>query len=500
MNPDLLEKVLDCRSLPTLPAVAMKVVELTSSNDVSMKALADAIQNDQALTAKILKTVNSSLYGLRTRCSSINQAIVMLGLSAVKTLALGFTLVTAIRDSDTGEFDLSDHWRRALFTGISARNIANQAGLPNAEECFLGGLLQDLGAIALYQTLGRPYLELMHKTGGDHRKLAKVELETLEIQHPDVGAMLATRWKLPEQLVMPIKYHERPTAAPVEYSGIVRAVGLGNIASDLLTSEDPTPHLRRFYKRAEQWFALSNTEAEDALKMISQATRDVARLLPVPTSQIAEADRVLEQARKQLASVEVAAVETSRHTLSIATGNQDIDELTGVASRRQFDCALVAAFEQARAGVAPLSVALFDVDGLELLNAQYGREAGDTILLALAGRLEQAFAEHASVIARYDGGRFAVLLPKVDRGAAVKAAEAARAEIAKNPVELIAAKHGAPPMISMTASAGVASVDQKMAERIDQAAHLCAILEQAVASAKKAGRNTLRVFAPALAA
>ena len=105
MNPEVLEKVLSCHKLPSLPAVAMRVVELTQDQKVSMRALAETIQNDQALTAKILKTVNSSLFGLRQKCSSINQAIIMLGMSAVKTLALGFSLVTAIKDS-TQEFDL----------------------------------------------------------------------------------------------------------------------------------------------------------------------------------------------------------------------------------------------------------------------------------------------------------------------------------------------------------------------------------------------------------
>lgn len=496
MNPDLLQKVLNCRQLPTLPAVAMKVVELTSSNDVSMKALAEAIQNDQALAAKILRTVNSSLYGLRTRCTSINQAIIMLGLSAVKSLALGFTLVTAIKNSDTGDFDLSDHWRRALYTGIAARNIASKARMPNAEECFLGGLLQDLGTIALYQTLGGKYLDIMRKTGGDHRKLAKFELEALELQHPDVGAMLATRWKIPEQLVMPIKYHERPTAAPVEHTNTVRAVGLGNIAADLLVSDDPAPHLRKFYQRAEQWFALTNAEADETLKTISQATRDVARLLPVPTGHVADAESVIAQARERLAGVEVAAVETARNTLKVAADNQDIDELTGVASRRQFDRSLVAAFEQTRVGIGALSVALFDVDGLEKINSDYGREAGDTVLLALAGRIEQAFAGQATVIARYDGGRFAVVLPKADRAAAVRAAETARTEIARSPIELIAAKQGAPPVLSITASGGVACIDQPIAEQMEEPGQLCAVLEQAVASAKKAGRNTLRIFAP----
>jgi diguanylate cyclase (GGDEF)-like protein len=501
MNPEVLDKVLACRNLPTLPAVAMKVVELTSSRDVSMRALAETIQNDQALAAKILRTVNSSLYGLRTKCSSINQAIVMLGLSAVKTLALGFTLVSAIKDCDTGDFDLEDHWRRALFTGIAARSIAAKARLSNAEECFLGGLLQDVGMIALYQTLGRQYLDVVAKAEGDHRRLSKAELETLEIQHGDVGAMLATRWRLPETLIMPIKYHERPTAAPVEHTGLVRAVGLGNIASDVLTSPEPGVHLRKFYQRAEQWFGIDPPTADEVLKVISTATREVSSLLSVPTGQVNSAEAVLSQAREQMAKVTIPAIDESS-SLSRPGGSEmaSTDDLTGASSRVVFDRTMVAAFEQTRAGVGPLSVALFDVDGLDEINEQFGREAGDAVLIAVASRLDQAFKPHNALVARYDGGRFAVLMPRVDRVVAVKAAEQARTAIAAQPVTLIAAKSGAPPQLTTTASAGVASLDSRLIDRFDEPSQLQAILEQAVKAAKKAGRNNLRVYAPALAA
>src|SRR5688572_1757354 len=105
MNPELLEQVLSCNRLPTVPAVAMRLIDLTRDNNVSMRALAELITNDQGLAAKILRTVNSSFYGLRQRCSSINQAIVMLGLSAVKSLALGFCVVQAVKDCDTEGFD-----------------------------------------------------------------------------------------------------------------------------------------------------------------------------------------------------------------------------------------------------------------------------------------------------------------------------------------------------------------------------------------------------------
>ncbi len=96
MNNETLEKVLKCPTLPSLPAVALKVIDLTSNPAVKMEELARTIQNDQGLAAKILRTVNSSFYGLRKPCSTIHAAIVMLGLGPVKTLALGFSLVSAI--------------------------------------------------------------------------------------------------------------------------------------------------------------------------------------------------------------------------------------------------------------------------------------------------------------------------------------------------------------------------------------------------------------------
>lgn len=499
MNPEMLEKVLACRNLPTLPAVAMRVVELTGSNQVSIKSLAETIQNDQALAAKILRTVNSSMYGLRTKCSSINQAIIMLGLSAVKTLALGFTLVSAIKDSNTLGFDLETHWRRALYTGVAARCVAAAAKLPCAEEAFLGGLLQDVGMIALYQTLGDKYLRVIAPAEDDHRRVSKFELEILEVQHADVGALLASRWKLPECLVMPIKYHERATAAPVEHSGVVRAVGLGNIAADMLVSSEPAEHLRKFYQRAEQWFAIDNSRADDILKSISVATREVASLLSVPTGDIASAEAVLKKAREALANIHVPGTDHGTQA-NPGSDSKAVDDLTGVASRFHFDRTIVAAFEQTRAGIGPLSVALFDLDGLEDLNSQLGREAGDTILISVAGRLERTFSALGGMVSRYDGGRFAVLLPRVERIVAVRAAEDARVEIASERIKLVAAKKGAPGDVSITASVGVVSVDQRMIQRFEEPSALMAIIEQAVTAAKKAGRNTMRVYSPQNAA
>src|SRR5262249_3832394 len=158
---------------------------------------------DQALAAKILRTVNSSFYGLRRPCSTINQALVMLGLSTVKSLALSFSLVASLGAGAHEEFDFVSYWRRGLYTAVAARLTPEAAGILQDGEASLGGLLQDAGRVAMPKALGRKSLHVL-LSANPHRELARLELAAFETQHPEVGAMLAQRWKLPPDLVMPV--------------------------------------------------------------------------------------------------------------------------------------------------------------------------------------------------------------------------------------------------------------------------------------------------------
>ena len=501
MNPEVLEKVLNCQRLPSLPVVAMRVVELTQDQKISMRALADTIQNDQALTAKILKTVNSSLFGLRQKCSSINQAIIMLGLSAVKTLALGFSLVSAIKDS-AKDFDLNEHWRRSLFTAVAAKTIASKAGIGNQEEAFLGGLLQDVGVIVLLQTLGAEYVATIAAANGDHKLFSKLEIETYQIQHADVGAMLAQRWKLPDALVMPIKYHERPTAAPSEHSSLCRAVGLGNIAADLLASTEPAQHLRKFYERAQQWFGLDETKADEVLKSITVATREVASLLSVATGAMPDTAKILENAKEQLALVQLPIkdeLDSLAPIYSMGARNGSVDDLTGVSTRERFEQTLIAAYEQTLAGVSTVGLVLIEIDGVTKLLETCGEDARDSALIYVAGRLTKIFSPMDGLVARFSDSRFGVLVPKQDRPFVSRGAELARAAISAEPLKLIAGKAGAPAQISVTVSAGVVWADSRNIESFADYSAMLKIGEAAVRSAQRGGSNTVRVYQPTAA-
>lgn len=498
MNPDVLEKVLSCDRLPSLPAVALRVIELTKDENVKLAELAETITNDQGLSSKVLRTVNSSFYALRKPCTTINQALVMLGLSAVKTLALGFSLVGSIAKAGVGpEFDFPAYWRRTLYSGVAAKCVANAANTGNGEECFLGGLLQDVGIVALYQALGRQYAELLATADGDHRALLRLEVEVLEAGHPDVGAMLAQRWKLPASLAMPIKFHERPTAAPMEHRNICLAVGLGNIAADVVTAAEPSVPLRRFYERAQQWFNLSPAQADAVIKEVAAGVKELSKLLQVEVSATEPPELLLDRAKSRILEIEVAVPpDTSTEG---ASELRTVDETTGLPTRVVFNRTLVAAFEQSRAGAGPLAVAVMLVDQIGDVRRAHGGHVADVALGMIAKHLQGHIAPYKGLLVRYDHDRFAAILPRTDRQGAATMLEQARASLAAQP--LIAKPPGLVGVpLTITLSAGVACLEPATAGRFAEPNQLVETTERALEAAKAAGSNTLRVFAPRAAA
>jgi two-component system cell cycle response regulator len=209
MNQALLEKVLRCPRLPSLPTIAIEVIELCRQSDINIRQIATTISNDPALTTKILRTVNSSYYGLSQSVSTISHALVILGLNSVKTLALGFSLVGGMKGSSDRE-ELMGFWQRSLYSAVASRTIAKHIGLAQHEEAFLGGLLQDVGVMAMLETLGDEYQALVQEAAGDHARLRDLEQAQLETDHAEIGGALAEEWRLPPILLTPIRFHETP--------------------------------------------------------------------------------------------------------------------------------------------------------------------------------------------------------------------------------------------------------------------------------------------------
>ncbi len=201
------------QGLYTLPAVAMKVLELTNHPKVDVPALKACIENDPALTIKVLRVVNSSLFGLSREVSDLNQALALLGIKPLKLLVLGFSLPDHLFANVAAD-QLDNYWRTALTKSVAAREISESLWHQSGDDAFVGGLLQDVGLLVLIRELGEPYVKFLEKIDEDGADLRAAEEKALEFDHTKLSARLLDDWGLPGTITQAIAMPTAPDRQP----------------------------------------------------------------------------------------------------------------------------------------------------------------------------------------------------------------------------------------------------------------------------------------------
>lgn len=492
-----IDRVLSCPSLPSLPGVALKVLELTRDPDVRLDALARAIENDPALASRVLRTVNSSYYALSKPCPTIGRALGFLGLNTVKSLVLGFSLVDSARGVETdGAFDLTAYWRRAIFSAAGARLFARCSSACDPDEAFLGALIQDIGMLASCAALKDEYAGIVASAGDDHAQLPEAERAQLGFDHAEVGGELAQKWRLPPQFIECIRCHHAQSRASLEYLKLVQVVCLGGTAAGVLDAPDPGPGLAMLVSRASDWFGWDRRRIEELLGQVAERAREVASLLDVKTGGTPDVAAILAEANSRLVDHQV---ESQRQTEALKAANEDLtkqsitDALTGAFNRKRFDAESARLFQESAAG-APLGLLFIDADRFKSVNDTHGHSAGDAVLIELARRLAE-IAGPRGLVCRYGGEEFAVLLPALGRAESAAIAEEMRAGIESAPFDIRRAA-AAVPEIPVTISVGVAAIDARGPGEpapFNGADALIHAADENVYRAKKLGRNRVCV-------
>lgn len=194
-------------ALPTIPPILRKILSVIEDPKVSLQKITDFVSSDPTLTARILKMVNSPVYGFPGRISSVSHAMVVLGLNAVKGLLLGVSVFEIMQKSMIGL------WEHSLSTAIFARIIAIKKELQSPEEISIGGLLHDIGKVILIISLKDEYLKLIDSVQGKESFLYEIEKQHFGITHAEVGGIIAKKWHFPLKLIEPIMYHHKPQLA-----------------------------------------------------------------------------------------------------------------------------------------------------------------------------------------------------------------------------------------------------------------------------------------------
>ncbi|MBE9571600.1 MAG: HDOD domain-containing protein, partial [Proteobacteria bacterium] len=138
--------------IPTLPSIVITVNKMLQDYDTSIKNLSKAIEKDQSMVTKILRLVNSTFYGFRSRIKNIPHAIIVLGFNTIRNAVVSVSVIKTFSEKDICEgVEIEEFWKHSVAVAVTSRYLAEQTRLDSPEDCFVSGLLHDIGKLVLYQ-------------------------------------------------------------------------------------------------------------------------------------------------------------------------------------------------------------------------------------------------------------------------------------------------------------------------------------------------------------
>ncbi|BBO76898.1 HDIG domain protein [Desulfosarcina widdelii] len=212
---DNLKKVLKkVERLEPIPSVIHKVLDLADDPDAPLKDLMDVVERDPAITANLLKTVNSAHVGLPVKVDSVQQAVAMLGLQRVVEMVLSQNLSGNLKRAQKG-YGLAkgDLWRQSLAVAMVARTLADEHDLMSLPAIYTAALLKDIGKVVLHEFVADQLTSIQELVKGKGMSFVEAEMEVLGMDHTTVGGMIAKQWHFSPHMTYMIENHHLTTPA-----------------------------------------------------------------------------------------------------------------------------------------------------------------------------------------------------------------------------------------------------------------------------------------------
>ena len=476
--------------LPTLPGIAMRILEVVRNEETSLKEIADVLSADPPLSAQVLKLINSPFYGVRTQITSVPHAVNLLGLNTVKNLALSFSLLRDYRKGKDQNFDYTNFWKQSLIGAVSSKLIAEKVVPSFGEDAFFLGLIHNIGILALSQCMPKQYSLVLKEKGRTICSYHEAENQILGFNHMEVGEYLIKAWGLPETFFVPIRYHHNPEYLETTNSDIellTKVLHLSSLFINLNSYEDKKLYLAMLEVYVKEYGFTGALKIHELTKQIHEQTMEVFPLFDVRIGEESTYLDMIDVARKELIHLSedfMHELLEQKKLIESLREQATRDALTNLFNYQIFQESLEKEIYRAKRYKLHLSVILADIDNFKVVNDNHGHLAGDYTLKMVAECLEDSLRE-SDVIARYGGEEFAFILPETALDDAFIVAERIRDRIDSMRINYENKK------ISISMSFGVASLDPAndvlKTDMIKKADH-------ALYQAKKNGKNRCCLF------
>lgn len=509
--------------LYSLPAAAAEVLHLTGEPTIDPRAIKACLESDPALAIRILRVVNSSLFGPSRQVTDLGQALTLLGIRPLKILVLGFSLPKELFEGLEADV-LGAYWKHTLIKAVAAREFSERLWRVPGDEAFLAGLVQDIGVLALIQQLGKPYQTLLSQVHLQGGTLLVNELESLGFDHLVLSARLLAHWKLPPGLCAAISVP--PETAQIDALSrdektLPQILHLAELVARLM--EQPYGcALRDLLVAGEHYCELTYQQLQPLVTVLQEKVSDLASVLQLDLPEQQSYVDLLLTARERLADEtmhasqqvlieekQLAALATQLQTEVAQAAQRRTNRKSpqeGIAASRE--CAgaipaslksgvttqttglpaagltarLSASLQCARQHRTSLTLALFEVDRFSDLLVQLGPVEMGAVVNALSG-----------VVGQWMGGYRALLVS--DSQIAVICDDCARREAVENGrVALSRVKAWSRQMVTMrselTLSVGLATLE--FTPKNYPAEELIGGAERCLSAAKLSGGDTLK--------
>ncbi len=508
LNNQILDKILLSDELPTLPTVATKLIALTSREDTTLSDISELISKDISLSAKILKVSNSAFYSFPQQIGSVNQAVSILGINAVRSLVLSFSFLTMKGSKGRTRFNFKTFWEKSLAAAVAAKLILEQVEGADTEQVFISGLLQNIGELILAKTLPEEYERVLSVMGEDQHDIMAMEETVFGLNHARVGTEVAKQWGFPDALIAPIEFHHAPENYKVKNAttrSTVRAVYLSDLLVNILFSDKPEIFHKRFHSQAQKLLNLSAQNIEFILTQIHLRVKEAGTYFDLRIKSTKSVQEILQEANIKLSIINLdydqmnkqliqAKIELEKITSELEEKNRkldnlaNIDGLTEVFNHRYFQNSLDQEINRSVRRTSSLSLILIDIDHFKKFNDSYGHQVGDFVLKEFAQCLMGNIREY-DILARYGGEEFVIILPETTPEGAQIVAEKLRIVIDSETFQDKNDKY------HITASFGVSTSLPATDEGFSKDAFIKQA-DQALYEAKEKGRNMVVLFSP----
>ncbi|MBL7179652.1 MAG: HDOD domain-containing protein [Desulfobacterales bacterium] len=270
------DRIKTSKNLPSLPQILLKLIELCNSEDSTFKDIAQVIDKDTSLSAKVVKMVNSVYYGLSKRVTSIDQSLVILGQNAIRNIAISASVNQAFsKAKDNSVFGLKVFWRHSLMCAILSKLIAEKVLYASPDEAFLTGLLHDIGKLVLWVNFPKEYADILNSSKGQWDLVLAGEARH-GTTHCEVGAWLIKRWKLQSFMADAVLYHHESIDRIQDSFALVKIIYVGNILCPETKKEKEVK-----YGIAKNVFGFENSEVEEIILQAKKDVSDIAQSLDI---------------------------------------------------------------------------------------------------------------------------------------------------------------------------------------------------------------------------